>query len=164
MLIVHLVVSYAHVNLCHFFLFLLVSGLAETSACGSSWTFLFTFLIVNNNNNNNNNNVLLYVMLFTFLARICFVYYIFCQIQGTRIIGAVFINGSHKEDTSCHAERRWLTQYSDICNLTRDNGGMSWYCGKPQNNQISCRDWSFSKYVSQNPRLPLTKAEAKMFT
>ena len=40
-LIVHLFVSYAHVNLCHFFLF---RRLAATSACDSSWTFLFTFL------------------------------------------------------------------------------------------------------------------------
>ena len=36
-------VSYAHVNLCRFFSFLLVSGVAATSACGSSWTFPFTF-------------------------------------------------------------------------------------------------------------------------
>ena len=46
MLIEHLFVSYAHVNLCHFFLFLLVSGVAVASACGSFWTFLFTFLRV----------------------------------------------------------------------------------------------------------------------
>ena len=44
MLIVHLFVSYAHVNLCHFFSSSLCRGLAAASACGSSWTFLFTFL------------------------------------------------------------------------------------------------------------------------
>ena len=43
MLIVHLFVSYAHVNLCHFFSSSWCQGLALTSACGSSWTFLFTF-------------------------------------------------------------------------------------------------------------------------
>ena len=43
MLIVHLFVSYAHVNLCHFFSSSWCQGLAATSACGSSWTFLFTF-------------------------------------------------------------------------------------------------------------------------
>ena len=42
MLIVHLFVSYAHVNLCHFFSSSWCQGLAATSACGSSWTFLFT--------------------------------------------------------------------------------------------------------------------------
>ena len=36
--------SYAHVNLCHFFSSSWCRGLAATSACGSSWTFLFTFL------------------------------------------------------------------------------------------------------------------------
>ena len=44
MVIVHLFVSYAHVNLCHFFSSFWCQGLAAASACGSSWTFLFTFL------------------------------------------------------------------------------------------------------------------------
>ena len=44
MLIVHWFVSYAHVNLCHFFSSSGCRGLAATSACGSSWTFLFTFM------------------------------------------------------------------------------------------------------------------------
>ena len=46
MLIVHLFVSYAHINLCHLFSSSLCQGLAATSACGSSWTFLFTFLLL----------------------------------------------------------------------------------------------------------------------
>ena len=37
-------VSYAHVNLCHFFSSSWFQGLAVASACGSSWTFLFTLL------------------------------------------------------------------------------------------------------------------------
>ena len=54
MLIVHLFVSLScicllamHtliVNLCHFFSSSWCQGLAATSACGSPWTFLFTFL------------------------------------------------------------------------------------------------------------------------
>ena len=43
MLIVHLFVSCAHVNLCHFFSSSWCRGLAAASACGSSSTFLFTF-------------------------------------------------------------------------------------------------------------------------
>ena len=46
MLIVHLFISYAHVNLCHFFSSSWCQGLAATSACGYSWTFLFTFLFI----------------------------------------------------------------------------------------------------------------------
>ena len=46
MLIVHLFVSYAHGNLCHFFSSSWCQGFAATSACGSSWTFLFTFFIM----------------------------------------------------------------------------------------------------------------------
>ena len=44
MLIVHLFVSYAHINLCHFFSSSWCQGLAATSVCGCFWTFLFTFL------------------------------------------------------------------------------------------------------------------------
>ena len=40
---VHLFVSYAHVNLCHFFSSSWCRGLAAASACCSSRTFLFTF-------------------------------------------------------------------------------------------------------------------------
>ena len=47
MLIVHLFVSYAHVNLCHVFSSSWYQGLDATSACGSSWTFMFTFFIIN---------------------------------------------------------------------------------------------------------------------
>ena len=43
MLIVHLFVGYAHVNLCDFFSSSWCQGLAATFACGFSWTFLFTF-------------------------------------------------------------------------------------------------------------------------
>ena len=48
MLIVHLFVSYTHVNLCHFFSSSWCRGLAAASACGSSWTFLFTFMQISN--------------------------------------------------------------------------------------------------------------------
>ena len=44
MLIVYLFVGYAHVNLCHIFSSSWCRGLAAASACGSSWTFLFTYL------------------------------------------------------------------------------------------------------------------------
>ena len=40
-LIVHLFVSYAHVNLCHFFTSFWCRGLAAAFACGSSVFFFF---------------------------------------------------------------------------------------------------------------------------
>ena len=55
MLIVHLFVSYAHVNLCHFFSSSWCQGLAAASACGASLTFLFTFLYAWENNYKNVN-------------------------------------------------------------------------------------------------------------
>ena len=41
--IVRLFVGYVHINLCLFFSSSWCQGLAATSTCGSSWTFLFTF-------------------------------------------------------------------------------------------------------------------------
>ena len=43
MLIVHLFVNYALINLCHFFPSSWCRGLAAASAYGFSWTFLKTF-------------------------------------------------------------------------------------------------------------------------
>ena len=47
MLIVHLFISYAQVNLCPVpcFSSSWYRDLAAASACGSSWTFLFTFIV-----------------------------------------------------------------------------------------------------------------------
>ena len=45
MLIMHLFVSYAHINLCHFFSSSWCRGLAADSAC-ESWIFLFTFFLL----------------------------------------------------------------------------------------------------------------------
>ena len=44
----YLFVIYAHVNLCHIFSSFWCRGLAAASACGASWTFLFTFWLVLN--------------------------------------------------------------------------------------------------------------------
>ena len=41
-----LLASLTHVNLCHFFSSSWYQGLVATSACGSSWTFLFTFFSI----------------------------------------------------------------------------------------------------------------------
>ena len=41
--IVHLFVSYAHVNLCHFFSSSWCRELAAAFACGSSWTSIYLF-------------------------------------------------------------------------------------------------------------------------
>ena len=71
MLIVHLFVSYAHVNLCHIFSSSWYQGLAATSACGSSWTFLFTFL--------HEDMVEIQLMLQAFLAEDPEIEYLFCD-------------------------------------------------------------------------------------
>ena len=44
MLFIYLFVSYAHANLCQFFSSPWCQWLVATSAYGSSWTFLFTFI------------------------------------------------------------------------------------------------------------------------
>ena len=89
--------------------------------------------------------------------------YCFFQIPGTREIDAVFQKGAYTEATLCHADHHWLMNYSSVCNLTQENDGMSWFCGKPTNKKLSCKDWSFTKYASKYAVLPLTKAEEQMF-
>lgn len=89
-------------------------------------------------------------------------YYIRKKIPSTRTIDAVFRNGKKEAATACHPVRSWLTEFKEVCNLTFTNGGMSWYCGKPRNG-LKCQDWSFTKYASTPPILPLTPAEHRLF-
>ena len=45
LLLIYLLVNFALVKFCPFFLFLLVSGLAAACECGIPWTFLLTLVI-----------------------------------------------------------------------------------------------------------------------
>ena len=44
--------------------------------------------------------------------------------------------------------------YTELCNLTTDNGGMSWYCGKPADRKLLCDDWELVKTVRKRTAIP----------
>ncbi|WAQ97875.1 NXPE4-like protein [Mya arenaria] len=51
------------------------------------------------------------------------------------------VDKSIKEETPCNAYPH-VTGYDVICNLTEDNFGWHWYCGKPRHDQLQCVDWT----------------------
>ena len=50
-------------------------------------------------------------------------------------------NDDITEETLCNTEP-FIPGYDVICNLTLENYGHAWYCGKPRNRRLLCNDWS----------------------
>ncbi|XP_060083110.1 NXPE family member 4-like [Ylistrum balloti] len=48
---------------------------------------------------------------------------------------------------------------TDMCNFTNDNYGLHWFCGKPSNPSLNCKDWKFTKGHRTDH---LTKPERKI--
>lgn len=75
---------------------------------------------------------------------------------------AVFQEGTSNETTICHPNMYTLRKhfnYSLVCNLTYENSGMSWFCGKPVNKNLLCDDWHLT-YASNG--LPLTASDVEL--
>ena len=51
-------------------------------------------------------------------------------------------SGEAKEVVLCHPAREYFPPSEELCNFTRENGGMSWYCEKPKDKQLLCEDWA----------------------
>ena len=45
------------------------------------------------------------------------------------------------EETTCNTEP-FVPGYDVLCNLTLENYGNAWYCGKPKSQRLLCNDWS----------------------
>ena len=86
----------------------------------------------------------------------CFlVFFIFgtmFQPLSWRNIGALFKTKQKKEKTLCFPDPKGLTDYSELCNLTEANGGMAWFCGKPDT--LLCKDL-YSIELYQNKTEPV---------
>lgn len=65
--------------------------------------------------------------------------------KTSRPILAGFINGNFSETTVC-MPYPVIPCYHDVCNFTSENGGLPWYCGKPVNQELSCDDWTVSRF------------------
>ncbi|KAK3593272.1 hypothetical protein CHS0354_012366 [Potamilus streckersoni] len=69
-----------------------------------------------------------------------------------------FKAGDVEEDIRCHPLARML-KGRELCNLTLENGGLSWYCWKPSNIKLLCHDWVEVIFRPPSHGLPLTNAE-----
>ena len=77
-------------------------------------------------------------------------------------INGLFDNGKIQEETICHPRREGLPQYQKICNFTMNNGGMSWYCGKPDNTTFLCEDWTSVRSNKSDLNHPFSDAEKSL--
>jgi hypothetical protein len=75
----------------------------------------------------------------------------------------MFRAGHMNETTVCNPFPIANTSHSELCNLTSENSGMSFYCAKPRSGGLLCRDWEMVKTDMLWPKLPLTEAEDTMF-
>ena len=82
------------------------------------------------------------------------------QFPTTRQLNAVYTKGSAQEVTLCHPDLVWLKSYKGVCNLTEENGGIPWYCGKPQN--LTCDDWTSVEHAMMKD-FPISRVENKLF-
>ena len=89
---------------------------------------------------------------------------IYIQYENMNTEVAGFESGSIKEYTKCQPRRQWLPQYSSVCNLTMDNGGMSWYCGKPNNTKLLCEDWTYVTTTSPVGKKLMNDVEYTLLT
>ena len=108
MLIVHLFVSYAHVNLCHLFSSSWCQGLDTTSACGSFWTFLFIVF----KNNAKMANMCFFVRSFLSLYALFHVKDTDCvkdliKLNHRQNKASSLTSKRHHLDTICNATSRW---------------------------------------------------------
>ena len=85
--------------------------------------------------------------------------YVF-QLPTLRKLNAVFTRGTEEEKKLCHPNLAWLKNYAGVCNLTKENGGIPWYCGKPQN--LRCDDWTSVGYARMDD-LPVSHVEKQLF-
>ncbi|KAL3862437.1 hypothetical protein ACJMK2_008403, partial [Sinanodonta woodiana] len=69
-----------------------------------------------------------------------------------------FKAGDVEEHIRCHPLARIL-KGRELCNLTLENGGLSWYCWKPSNIKLLCHDWVEVRFRPPSRGLPLTDAE-----
>ncbi|XP_053376903.1 NXPE family member 4-like [Mercenaria mercenaria] len=58
-------------------------------------------------------------------------------------IYGTYMKGNYTEDTLCHPIHKnllTLTNYTEICDLTSQNSGMPFFCGRPSNENLLCED------------------------
>jgi hypothetical protein len=75
-----------------------------------------------------------------------------------RYIIGEFKNAGYTENTRC-LPMSAIPGYRQVCDVTKRNYGMSWFCGKPSKYGLECTDLVALKSEQHFPDLPLTDAE-----
>ncbi|XP_059140555.1 NXPE family member 3-like isoform X2 [Physella acuta] len=81
--------------------------------------------------------------------------------KTTHWFTATFATPEASETTPCltHPELPGFTK-TEVCNLTQENGGFPWYCGKPVKSQLlNCSNYATVRRLDMNSMFPLTRAE-----
>ena len=73
-----------------------------------------------------------------------------------------FKRGKKTEITYCSAISKF-TLVNKTCNFTDMNFGMSWYCGKPRNPNLGCKDWVAYSHGEGNVILSKNKTMKKFY-
>ncbi|XP_053376872.1 NXPE family member 4-like [Mercenaria mercenaria] len=85
------------------------------------------------------------------------------------LIYGTYMKGNYTEDTPCHPIRKnllILTSYTEICDLTSQNSGMPFFCGRPSNENLLCEDLqvlNLDRLGSNSVKGSLTDCERKLF-
>jgi hypothetical protein len=91
-------------------------------------------------------------------------YHVRKVVPALRVVLGRFRAGAVNEATTCNALPVLKTSHSEVCNLTAENTGMSFYCIKPKNINLLCNDWEEIKNEQPYPDLPLTNAEKTLLS
>ena len=82
--------------------------------------------------------------------------------MSIRVMYGLFKSGIYQEETACHPNKTVLlkyTNYTELCDMTYINSGMSYFCGKPKDEHLLCEDWELGRFSRTYPDLHLTACD-----
>ncbi|XP_046563403.1 NXPE family member 3-like isoform X1 [Haliotis rubra] len=88
-------------------------------------------------------------------------YRVYRDYYTLRNISAMFESDGVKEETLCLPIPN-IRGFTNVCNLTAENYGLPWYCGKPSHRKLLCHDFTGLREPDKQPSL-FTPHEAKFF-
>ncbi|XP_067661188.1 NXPE family member 3-like isoform X3 [Haliotis asinina] len=88
-------------------------------------------------------------------------YRVYHDFYTLRNLSAMFESDGVKEETLCLPVPN-IRGFTNVCNLTAENYGLPWYCGKPSHRKLLCHDFTGLREPDKQPSL-FTSHEANFF-
>ncbi|XP_071087436.1 NXPE family member 3-like [Haliotis cracherodii] len=88
-------------------------------------------------------------------------YRVYHDYYTLRNLSAMFESDGVQEETLCLPIPN-IRGFENVCNLTAENYGLPWYCGKPSHRKLLCHDFTGLREPDKQPS-PFTPHEAKFF-